>query len=194
MSIELVIGLGNPGNRYLTTRHNVGYRVVDELAHRHGADPWARARLSGVTSARFGPRLLLAKPTSFMNRSGDAVEWLLGHLDLKPAELLVVLDDVDLGLGSLRLRPSGGPGTHNGMRHVCQKIGTGFPRLRLGVRGVDPPGDLAKYVLSPFPPHELSQSDELIQRAADAAETAVRAGVERAMSQHNRVETPVEAG
>jgi len=192
MSIELIIGLGNPGSRYAATRHNVGYRVVDEIARRHDADTWARARLTDVTSAHFGPRLLLAKPKTFMNRSGSAVEWLLGHLDLAPAEILVVVDDADLGLGSLRLRPTGGPGTHNGMRHVCQTIGTGFPRLRLGVRGAGTLSDLADYVLSPFPADELPRANELIQRAADAAEAAVRAGVERAMSDFNRLSTDLE--
>ena len=192
MSIELIVGLGNPGSRYAGTRHNMGYRVADVLAGRHNADPWARARLSNVTSTQFDPRLLLAKPTTFMNRSGHAVRWLLGHLDLNPEEILVVLDDVDLDLGSLRLRPSGGPGTHNGMRHICQLIGTEFPRLRLGVRGTESLDDLAEYVLSPFPSDEVPRAADLVQRAADAAETAVRAGVERAMSDFNRLSTELE--
>jgi PTH1 family peptidyl-tRNA hydrolase len=188
MSIELIVGLGNPGSRYAATRHNLGYRVVDELARRHFADPWARARLCELSAARFGPRLLLAKPTTFMNSSGEAVEWMLGHLEMEPQQMLVVLDDVDLALGSLRLRRSGGPGTHNGMRDICRKIGPEFPRLRLGVRGGDPLDDLADYVLSPFPPEDLSLVERLIIRAADAVESAVRDGVERAMSAFNRIE------
>jgi PTH1 family peptidyl-tRNA hydrolase len=188
MSIELIVGLGNPGSRYQGTRHNLGFRVVDELARRHDGDPWARARHAELTSVRFGPRLLLAKPMTFMNRSGVAVEWLLGHLDVEPEQILVVVDDVDLGLGSLRLRPAGGPGTHNGMRDLCRRIGTGFPRLRLGVRGGEAPGDLADYVLSPFAPAEEARAELLVRRGANAAEAAIRDGVQRAMSEFNRVE------
>lgn len=184
--IELVVGLGNPGERYAATRHNMGFLVVDALAGRLGAAPWARFAQCALTSAPLGARLLLAKPLSYMNRSGAAVAWLLEHLDLTPPQMLVVVDDVDLDLGSLRLRRSGGPGTHNGLRDVCDRVGGSFPRLRLGVRGRAGWQDLADYVTSPFDPDEWPVAEQLVSRAADAVETSVRDGLETAMHRHNR--------
>jgi PTH1 family peptidyl-tRNA hydrolase len=187
MSIELVVGLGNIGRRYDDTRHNVGFRVVDELYRRHQDSEWSSRPLADVASTRVLPRLILAKPRTLMNRSGAAVEWLLEHLALQPSQLLVVVDDVDLPLGSLRLRHAGGPGTHNGLRDVCRCIGSGFARLRLGVRGSDAWDDLAEYVLSPFAPDEEARLIGLIDASADAVEAALKDGVEAAMSRFNRV-------
>lgn len=183
--VELVVGLGNPGERYLSTRHNLGFRVVDELAARHGNGRWAHRRLCDVTSTDLGPRLLLAKPLTYMNRSGEAVAWLLDHLDLEPDQMLVALDDVDLPLGTLRLRGSGGPGTHNGLRDICDRVGRSFPRIRLGVGPDVPPTDLADYVLAPFDDGELAAVERLVARAVDAVESAVRNGLQTAMSVHN---------
>ncbi len=120
-----------------------------------------------------------------MNRSGEAVEWLLGHLEMEPDQMLVVVDDVDLDLGALRIRPSGGPGTHNGLRDICDRLGDGFPRLRLGVRGDTGWDDLASYVLSPFAEDEVPVAEAMIKNAADAAETAVEDGLLFAMSRFN---------
>lgn len=184
--IELVVGLGNPGERYAATRHNMGFLVVDALAGRLGAAPWSRRSLCELTSAPLGARLLLAKPLSYMNRSGAAVAWLLDHLDLTPPQMLVVVDDVDLALGSLRLRRSGGPGTHNGLRDVCDRVGGSFPRLRLGVRGGAGWQDLADYVTSPFDDDERPVVEQLVSRAAEAVEACVRDGLARAMSLYNR--------
>jgi PTH1 family peptidyl-tRNA hydrolase len=184
--IELVVGLGNPGERYAATRHNMGFLVVDALARRLDAAPWARFAQCALTSAPVGARLLLAKPLSYMNRSGAAVAWLLDHLDLTPPQMLVVVDDVDLDLGSLRLRRSGGPGTHNGLRDVCDRVGGSFPRLRLGVRGRAGWQDLADYVTSPFDADELPLARLLVGRAADAVMTALHDGLETAMLRHNR--------
>lgn len=183
--IELVVGLGNPGRRYLSTRHNLGYRVVDALAARHGHGRWAHHRLCDATSTDLGARLLLAKPLTYMNRSGEAVAWLLDHLDLEPDQMLVALDDVDLPLGTLRLRRSGGPGTHNGLRDICDRVGRSFSRIRLGVGPDLPPTDLADYVLAPFDDGELTAVERLVARAADAVETAVQDGLQIAMSVHN---------
>ncbi len=184
--IELVVGLGNPGERYAATRHNMGFLVVDALAGRLGAAPWSRFARCELTSAPMGARLLLARPLSYMNRSGAAVAWLLEHLDLTPPQMLVVVDDVDLALGSLRLRRSGGPGTHNGLRDVCDRVGGSFPRLRLGVRGGAGWQDLADYVTSPFDDDERPVVDQLVSRAADAVEACVRDGLEQAMARFNR--------
>jgi PTH1 family peptidyl-tRNA hydrolase len=183
--IELVVGLGNPGAAYAATRHNLGFLVVDELARRHAADRWARLPLCELTSARFGARLLLAKPLTYMNRSGAALAWLLDHLELDLRQALVVLDDVDLGLGVVRMRRSGSAGTHNGLRDICEHVGMAFPRLRLGVRGQHPWRDLADYVLSPFTVDELPIARQLVERAADAVESALRDGLETAMLRFN---------
>ena len=181
----MVVGLGNPGDEYAQTRHNVGFRVVDQLALKRGAARWAHFPLCDVTSAWSIPRLVLAKPTTFMNRSGEAVEWLLAHLELDLDQMLVVVDDVDLLLGTLRIRSAGGPGTHNGLRDVCDRLGDGFPRLRLGVRGDDGWDDLASYVLSPFAENEGLAAESMVRRAADAAETASQDGLLFAMSRFN---------
>ncbi len=185
-SIELVTGLGNPGQRYTASRHNMGFRVVDEMARRHADADWVRRALSDVTTAPLGPRLVLAKPLTYMNRTGSAVDRLLDLLDIEPTQMLVVVDDIDLSLGSLRLRPSGGPGTHNGLRDVCDRIGGSFPRLRVGVRGDCPIGDLSEYVLSPFTEAEQEHLPEIVARAADAVETAIFEGLDRAMDRFNR--------
>ena len=121
-----------------------------------------------------------------MNRSGGAARWLLEELELSPEDMLVVVDDIDLQLATLRLRRSGGPGTHNGLRDLCEEVGTGFPRLRVGVRGDDLAGDLADYVLSPFIGAEAAAADAAVKRAADAAESALKDGFEAAMNVFNR--------
>jgi PTH1 family peptidyl-tRNA hydrolase len=184
--IELVVGLGNPGLRYAASRHNLGFRVVDEFALSHADADWIRRPLCHLTTAPFGPRLILAKPQTFMNRSGDAVAWLLDLLDISTDQLLVVVDDVDLPLGRLRLRSAGGPGTHNGLRHIGERVGTGFARLRVGVRGSEPWQELADYVLAPFEDDELTSADEAIRRAADALETTLTQGLAKAMEEYNR--------
>ena len=111
---------------------------------------------------------------------------LLSELALEPESMLVIVDDVDLPLGQLRLRLAGGPGTHNGMRDICRAVGAGFPRLRVGVRGDGIGGDLADYVLEPFDSDETELAKSMIDRAADAVETALRDGFERAMNIYNR--------
>jgi PTH1 family peptidyl-tRNA hydrolase len=123
---------------------------------------------------------------TFMNRSGDAALWLLAELEITAERMLVVVDDVDLPLGALRLRRSGGPGTHNGLRDLCAKIGDGFPRLRVGVRGDSLSGDLANYVTSPFASSETEIADAAIERAVDAVDAALRDSFEKAMNVFNR--------
>lgn len=183
MTVELVVGLGNPGPQYADTRHNVGYRVVERLGLRHDAS-WERRRECLVAVLSDGRWLI--RPTTFMNRSGDAVGALVAERGLEAAAVLVVVDDIDLGIGSLRLRPSGGPGTHNGLRDICDAIGTGFARLRLGIRGADPLGDLADYVLAPFPAAEIEDVETMLDRAVEAVECACREGIAVAMNLYNR--------
>ncbi len=189
-AVELVIGLGNPGQRYAGTRHNVGFEVVDELRRRRGAGEWKR-RLDDETAVVVERRaVVLARPLRFMNRSGSVAAALLSELGLEPSTLLVVVDDVDLPLGTLRMRPGGGPGTHNGLRDICDRIGCGFPRLRVGVRGEGTVGDLAEYVLAPFEADEAERARLMVLRACDAVELAIRDGIERAMNRFNRAPEP----
>ena len=190
MAVELVLGLGNPGPGYALTRHNAGFRVIDELHRRHGLGPWVRRHGCDLAAVSLARTVILAKPQGFMNRSGTAAGELAAGLGLDPGQLLVALDDVDLPLGTLRLRAAGGPGTHNGLRDICGQLGTGVPRLRLGVRGSGPVGELADYVLSTFPADEVEAFEVAVGRAADAVACAVRDGLERAMNDFNR---PVES-
>lgn len=183
MDLAAVVGLGNPGEKYAFTRHNVGFRVVDELASRFGLT-LTQQRFSSLAAYRPGSRpLWLVKPMTFMNLSGQAVAAFCRQEGLLPSQVLVVVDDVDLPLGQLRLRRRGGAGTHNGLRSIVEAVGQGFPRLRLGVRGEVPWQDLAAYVLAPFAPEEAAAVDAMITRAADCVEVALFHGIERAANQ-----------
>ena len=187
--MKLIVGLGNPGREYRDTRHNVGFMVVDEIARRHQLT-WAMAP-SQVPDAfiakRFPPApLMLAKPLTFMNRSGAAVSALTSYYRIDPADLLVVYDDVDLPFGRLRARPSGSAGTHNGMRSIVQSLGgTGFPRLRVGIGRGDRRRDLADLVLSKFERAEQDQLESVIARAADAAEMFAAEDILKVMNAYN---------
>ncbi len=187
----LVVGLGNPGPRYVGTRHNVGFLVVDELWRRAGGDvPW-REKLSGQSSSiAIGPeRLLLLKPQTLMNRSGQAVQATAGFYRIAPARVLVVHDELDLPLGQLRLKLGGGVAGHNGLRSIVERLGTSdFVRLRFGI-GRPPPdfgGDTAQYVLQAFAPPERAVLDELVGNAVEAIQLVVRFGLEAAMNEVNR--------
>ena len=187
MAIELVAGLGNPGERYAATRHNVGFKVVDEVARRLEVGDWRDEYFSQVAAVqRDSGQLWLAKPRTYMNRSGSALAMLAAALAVEPCRMFVVVDDVDLDVGRLRVRRSGGPGTHNGLKDVVNALGTGFPRLRFGVRGTDPWDDLADYVLTPFADDEEAVVRDAVERAAAAVEMAVTEGIERAMNVFNR--------
>ncbi len=188
MAIAAVVGLGNPGTEYAATRHNIGFRVVDELARRWRVRLWWPRHHSKVARRRGASPVWLVKPATYMNRSGEAVAALIAAERLTPAEILVVVDDVDLPLGTLRLRPQGGAGTHNGLRSIVERVGEGFPRLRLGVRGQEPWGDLAEYVLAPFAAEEEAQVAAMVARAADCVEAALFSGIARAASRFNASE------
>jgi PTH1 family peptidyl-tRNA hydrolase len=183
---HLIVGLGNPGPEYLDTRHNVGFRVVEELARR-----WSVSLRAGACNARLGERdgTLLALPQTFMNRSGHSVRCLAERHGFEPERVLVVLDEVALPLGKLRLRPGGSPGGHRGLESILESLQTDrLPRLRLGVRagGDPPPGqDLADFVLSPFAAGEREIVAEMVTRGADAAEHWLREGPEPAMARYN---------
>ncbi len=182
----LVAGLGNPGGDYAATRHNVGFRVADELARRNGGS--FRSKFSGeLAELRVnGARVALLKPQTYMNDSGRSDGPAVRFFKVAPADLLVVHDEVDLEPGRLQARVGGGLAGHNGLRSVAQALGTSdFLRLRVGVgrpeRG--DPRPVADFVLSPFEPEV--DVDALVARAADAVETIVRDGLEAAQQRFN---------
>lgn len=183
---RIIVGLGNPGTRYAATRHNVGFRVVEEMARRRGL---SLAELECNTRVASDGPLTLAAPQTFMNRSGFAVRCLLERRGASAQQALVVYDEVHLRLGTLRLRPGGSPAGHRGLESVLENLGTDrVPRLRLGVGGEAgaPPGeDLVAYVLAPFRAAELADVEAMILRAADACEAWAERGVAAAMQDFN---------
>jgi PTH1 family peptidyl-tRNA hydrolase len=186
--MRLVVGLGNPGERYRRTRHNAGFLVVDALMARAAARPGPESGLdASVAAARLSDQdVLLVKPLTFMNRSGAAVERLLAQHQAVPQDLLVVVDDVALDLGRLRVRERGSHGGHNGLRSIIDTLGSDeFPRVRLGVRKGDFSGELADYVLGPFPDEDVLVVQEMVDRAADAVLCALGEGVPAAMNRFN---------
>lgn len=188
---RLIVGLGNPGEEYAGTRHNVGFWVVSLLARRHGVALKTHRHHSRLgTGIIAGVPVVLAQPMTYMNRSGEAVKALLKAYSLTPAQMLVVYDDVALKLGTLRLRPSGSSGGHNGMRSIIASIGTeAFPRLRLGI-GPAPEGiDLADFVLSPFDDSEKPLMRHLLELSADACEAWLTEPMEQVMARFNRTYT-----
>jgi PTH1 family peptidyl-tRNA hydrolase len=185
--MRLIIGLGNPGLAYRRTRHNFGFRVLGALAEQRGIR-FRRGRFQCTQGeARIGKeQVLLARPQTFMNRSGLCVAGLLRHYQCSPPDLLVICDDVNLDLGKLRLRRSGSAGGHKGLISIIHHLHTqGFPRLRLGI-GQPPEGmEMMSYVLSAFRRPEWPLVEDVIARATRAVETWVYHGVEEAMNRFN---------
>jgi peptidyl-tRNA hydrolase, PTH1 family len=191
-SSKLVVGLGNPGSRYKGTRHNVGFDVVDELARRSGAD-WAQAPRGIDALVARSSNVRLAKPLTFMNLSGHAVGDLLRFFKIELPDLLVVVDEVQLELGRLRIRSSGSAGGHNGLKSLIAQLGTtDFARLRIGVGRGDSRRDLADHVLATFDTDERATVADAIGRAADAAELFAAEGVGPVMNRFNRRDDPDE--
>jgi PTH1 family peptidyl-tRNA hydrolase len=184
----LVIGLGNPGGEYASTRHNVGWRTLAELERR---GRFGRERREGPSKVREGSvdgyDLILARPNTYMNLSGRAGRHLTGKLGIPPEDVIVVHDDLDLPLGRLRLRRGGGAGGQKGVRHLIDSWQTDdFIRVRVGI-GRPPPGmDPADYVLEPFDGDERERVPGVVTRAADAVVAIVKEGLEPAMNLYNR--------
>ena len=195
LPVELVVGLGNPGGEYASTRHNVGFRVVNRLGRKLGIEPRTHTRTASYGEGQYdGRRLVLAKPRTFMNRSGDAVRELARRYRLDPAQIVVVYDELDLPLGRVRVRAGGGPGGQGGMKSIIAQLGTrDFPRVRIGIGrplvGGEPSWDpeaVASYVLSDPPPDERTKLDDAAERAVDAVLCILDEGVEAAMNRFNR--------
>ncbi|MPZ17133.1 MAG: aminoacyl-tRNA hydrolase [Luteitalea sp.] len=185
--MKLIAGLGNPGPRYQDTYHNVGFAVVDELARRHGVRfEGAPADALMARVRQLGDGLLLVKPLTYMNLSGVAVGELQRYYKVAPQDVLIVLDEVALPLGRLRVRAAGSAGGHNGLESVVNALGTtAVPRLRIGIGRGDPRRDLVDRVLSRVATEERVLLTDAIGRAADAAEVFVLDGVEHAMNRYN---------
>lgn len=185
--MKLIVGLGNPGRQYAYTRHNVGYEVVDLLARRYGVVLATRKCQALVGEIEIhDERVMLAKPVTYMNLSGDSVSLLAKRNNVKHEDMLVIYDDMDLPLGKLRIRPSGSAGGHNGMKSIITRLGgNDFPRIRIGI-GRE--GDAIEHVLSRFNKREREQIDYAVDRAADAAEAIYINGLESAMNAFNRSE------
>lgn len=183
----LIVGLGNPGREYKETRHNVGFMFIDHLAEKIGARGMKVQSKAIVTSGLHEERkLILAKPQTFMNLSGQSVQGLLHFYKIPHTHLLVAHDDLDIPYGAIRIRPTGGPGGQRGMANTIELLGTkDFPRLRLGIGR--PPGrmDAKDYVLQDFSKEEQKFMPEFLTRASDAALEFVMQGLNSAMNKYN---------
>jgi len=187
--VKLIVGLGNPGRQYARSRHNVGWMIVDAFAEKFRIDISKHEKEALTGSGRVaGGSVILAKPLTYMNRSGDAVKLLTNAYLESLHDLMVVYDDFDLPLGKLRIRERGSPGTHNGMRSTVESLATeSFPRLRCGVRGANYVEDrLRDYVLDDFEESELPIVNRSIERAVDALLLFARGDLKRAMNEFNR--------
>ena len=184
--MKLIVGLGNPGRRYRGTRHNAGSEVIESLAHRHRVSLREEGWAESGSLTLDGQRVLLARPQMYVNVSGTAVADLRRRHRLPLAHLLIVLDDLDLPVGQIRLRAKGSDGGHNGMRSIIETLDSmEFPRLRIGIgrppEGIDP----ADYVLTRFDPAERPLIDEAVALGADAVEVFIRQDIEAAMTAFN---------
>jgi PTH1 family peptidyl-tRNA hydrolase len=183
----LIIGLGNPGQTYAATRHNIGFMVADELARRHGLSFGKTEKKAQVADGLIdGKRVLLAKPQTYMNESGASVRALVDFYKFELPRLIVISDDLDIPLGTLRLRMGGGHGGQNGIRSIINHLGTSdFARVRCGIGR--PPGRMnpADYVLKPFMGDDQITARIVVERAADAVQTWLKEGIELAMTRHN---------
>ena len=184
----LVVGLGNVGDRYEGTRHNVGFEVADELGER-GNFPIMRLKHKALTQSAVigGQRALVMKPTTFMNLSGEAVADAARFYKIAPDHVLVVCDDVALPVGKLRVRRGGSAGGHNGLKNIIAHLGTDqFPRIKIGVGGKpDPDYDMADWVLGRFQGEDKKTIRAAVERAADAVECVLRDGCDKAMNRFN---------
>ena len=190
----LIVGLGNPGFEFAWTPHNLGFLVIDRLAERFGARVERPESKSYIGKAKFaGHDLVLAKPQTYMNLSGLAVRELAQRAAAAPTETLVIVDEVALPWGNLRLRERGSAGGHNGLKSIIGALGTDeFLRLRLGIKPEHPVGNLAAYVLHPMRKSERKSAAEMVETAAEAVECVLATDIATAMSRYNRRVSPAQ--
>lgn len=188
MSMKLIVGLGNPGMQYAATRHNVGFEVIDSLAETYNISVVKNKYKALIGDGNIGgEKVILMKPQTYMNLSGEAVRACMEFHKITSEDLIVIYDDISLDVGQLRIRKSGSAGGHNGIKNIIAQIGTQeFPRVRFGV-GEKPAGwDLANYVLGRFPEEEMKVVGPKIGDAVKAIDMMIRDGIEKAMNNYNK--------
>lgn len=185
--MPVIVGLGNPGRKYAGTRHNIGYEVIDTLVESLSVRMGPGKGPFHVGDVHYrGHKLVLVKPTTYMNRSGDAVISVLNWFKVDSEECLICYDDLNLPVGTIRLRPHGSAGGHNGIKDIIQKLGTDrFPRLRIGIGDSFPEGRQVDYVLSRFSGSERKAINEVLEHSARAVFTFVTEGIDEAMNKFN---------
>ena len=185
--MKIVVGLGNPGARYKDTRHNIGFQVLDELARRWRSENWKRRFEAEVSEHRAGGPVLLVKPQTFMNLSGEAVREAAKFYKVAPQDIIAIHDDLDLPAGRLRIRERGGAGGHKGIQSMIVQLGTdAFVRVKFGIGRPPAEWDTADYVLGRFSPEEQPSISQTIGLAADAVEAILAEGTSAAMNRFNR--------
>ena len=185
--MKLIVGLGNPGQKYVGTRHNIGFEVIAELARRYNVGrPKAKHDGALAEASINNEKTILLCPLTFMNLSGRCVQPIVDFYKLDPEQVLIICDDLNLDLARLRLKPSGSAGGQNGLKDIIQRLGTSaVPRLRIGVGKPPPRWDVSDFVLGKFEKDDLPTMEKGVKRAADAAEAWVSKGIQQAMNQFN---------
>ena len=183
----VIVGLGNPGGEYAGTRHNIGFWCLDRLAKEHSVTFSRRNRSALVGEGVIeGRRVALAKPRTFVNRSGGAITYLLARFRVSPQKLLIIYDDINLPVGKLRLRPRGSAGGHNGIKSIIEAVGTqDFPRIRVGVGRPSSDGNQIDHVLGAMSPEEQEATDDALKRVVQAVSSLLIEGIDATMSKFN---------
>jgi PTH1 family peptidyl-tRNA hydrolase len=185
----LIIGLGNIGEKYEHTRHNIGFDLVDQIQKNWNISPWSEKKSLKAFIAegtKNGQKIILAKPTTFMNLSGEAAQAIKQYYKIENESCMIAYDDLDLPIGTLRIRKNGGPGTHNGMKSLVQMLGSeDFPRLRLGIESRQEKYEAADFVLGRWNKTEKEQKESMLNKAEKALETWIEKGIEAAMNNFN---------
>ena len=185
--MKIIVGLGNPGKEYEKTRHNAGFRVLDKVADKLNIDV-NKSKFKGIYGSKgmLDKKIILCKPQTYMNLSGDCVVELLKYYKADLDDLIVIYDDIDIDVGYIRIKPSGSPGTHNGMKDITKKIGSkDFIRVRIGTGKPTDGRDLADYVLGKFSKEEDRIIEDVTSKAADAVLEIINNSVENAMNKYN---------
>ena len=189
---KIIVGLGNPGPRYAGTRHNIGFDCINLLSKRWDIPLDDRRQHAALGQGEVeGAPVVLAKPRTFMNNSGEAVRYLLARFRAQPADLVIIYDEMDLPLGIIRLRPRGGAAGHQGMASIISVVGTNkFPRVRVGIGKPETADDWVRYVLEPFRKEELDAVRDVVERVAASLDSLLKEGIDRAMNRFNTVPAP----
>ena len=186
-SVMIIVGLGNPGPKYSGTRHNIGFQCIDRMAKRWGIEVSERRAKAVLGKGSYrGQNIVLAKPRTFMNHSGEGLRYLLARFSAVPADLLVIYDEMALPMGKLRLRSTGSDAGHNGIRSIIDCLNTAeFPRLRIGIGRPDPESNYVTHVLDRFSQEDQTIIDEVVDRVILATECIIEESLERAMNKFN---------